>query len=113
MVAELPADPDAPVRAWVALGSPCASVYVPVFPAPGVPAALRHPATWHRFATLRKQVEAGPDELAVVRAGPGARRSGALGERRPRRARRHAGAVEEYLAAAWPAVEDALSRLHV
>ena len=40
MVAELPADREAPLRAWVALGSPCASVYVPVFPPAGVPAAL-------------------------------------------------------------------------
>ncbi len=40
MVAELPADPDATMRAWVALGSPCASVYVPVFPPLGVPAEL-------------------------------------------------------------------------
>ena len=35
MVAELDRDPDVPTRVWAAIGSPCASVYVPfVFPAP-------------------------------------------------------------------------------
>jgi secernin len=29
LVADLPADPDEPLRAWAALGSPCASVYLP------------------------------------------------------------------------------------
>jgi hypothetical protein len=113
IVAELPADSEAPVRAWVALGSPCASVYVPVFPSHAVPAALRHPATWHRFATLRKQVEAGPDELAVVRAVL-APLEAELWENADRAAQQGTrGAVEAYLAATWPAVEDALSRLHV
>ena len=34
MVAELPADADAPLRAWFALGSPCVSVFVPTTPNP-------------------------------------------------------------------------------
>jgi secernin len=54
-------------RAWACLGSPCASVYVPLFP-PAVPAALADPAQWHRFAALRARVEARADALAEVRA---------------------------------------------
>ncbi len=40
MIAELRAD-DAPLRAWVALGSPCASVYVPMFAPAVAPRARR------------------------------------------------------------------------
>ena len=73
MVADLPSDPEAPARAWVALGSPCASLYVPVFVATegvamGSPAPLADPATWARFAALRNRVEAGAAELGIVRA---------------------------------------------
>ncbi len=68
MVAELPADPYAPLRAWVALGSPCASVYVPVFPSRRVPAELGHTDTWRRFAALRDRAEAKPEALAAIRA---------------------------------------------
>lgn len=67
IVAELPADGGAAARAWVALGSPCASVYVPVFPPAGVPAELGDPDTWARFACLRDRVERDGDELAEVR----------------------------------------------
>ncbi len=67
MVAELPDDPTAPLRAWVALGSPCASVYLPVFPPAGVPAALGDPATWARFAALRARVEADGTALTGIR----------------------------------------------
>ena len=68
IVADLPSDPDAPLRAWVALGSPCASVYVPVFPPFGVPAELGDTETWKRFAALRDRVEADPDALEPIRA---------------------------------------------
>jgi secernin len=68
MVAELPRDPAAPLRAWVALGSPCVSVYVPVFPPGLAPAELASVATWNRFAALRDRVEADPDALAPTRA---------------------------------------------
>jgi hypothetical protein len=68
MIAALPTEPDAPVRAWVALGSPCASVYVPVFPPAAVPPELASPATWSRFAELRDRVERDVGELATVRA---------------------------------------------
>jgi len=58
---------DAPPRAWACLGSPCASVYVPFFP-PQVPAVLRDPAQWQRFAHLRERVETDPGGLGEVRA---------------------------------------------
>jgi secernin len=67
MICELPADPEAPVRAWVALGSPCCSVYIPVFPPNHVPFALAQPATWQRFAQLRDSVEASPEALLRIR----------------------------------------------
>jgi secernin len=57
---------DAPTRAWACLGSPCASVYVPFFP-PSVPATLRDPGQWERFAQLRDRVESEPEALASVR----------------------------------------------
>ena len=85
MVAELPADPDQPMRAWAALGSPCVSVYVPLFPdhrdpatgAGTVPAVLADPAVWHRMDALRLRAEAARDggdpdegaaEFAAIRA---------------------------------------------
>lgn len=69
LVAELPADPDEPQRAWAALGSPCVSVYLPLFPdvtdpstgAGTVPACLTDPGTWQRFDVLRRRVEAARD----------------------------------------------------
>lgn len=68
MICELPADPEAPLRAWVALGSPCTSVYVPVFPPADVPPALAGTDTWHRFDGLRRRVEADPGLLAGIRS---------------------------------------------
>jgi secernin len=68
MIAALPAERDAPLRAWVALGAPCASVYVPVFPPAAVPSQLASTATWTRFAALRDRVEDDPAELPAVRA---------------------------------------------
>lgn len=70
MVTLLPADPDAPLRAWVALGSPCTSVFVPVFPPLGVPAELARPELWTAFDALRPAVEGprGVDALAAVRS---------------------------------------------
>jgi hypothetical protein len=70
LVSRLPADPEAPARHWVALGSPCVSVYVPVI-GDGLPAALADEARWQRFARLRERVEADPTgtvELASIRA---------------------------------------------
>jgi secernin len=68
MVAELPADGDSPARAWVALGSPCASVYIPVFPPACVPPELGKADSWARFARLRDRVEWEADELTEIRA---------------------------------------------
>ena len=68
MIAELPADPGAPLRAWVALGSPCASIYVPVFPPHAVPATLGDVDVWRRFAALRDHAWQSPEALAEVRA---------------------------------------------
>jgi hypothetical protein len=71
MVALLPADPGLPARAWVALGSPCVSVYVPV-PAPGLgappPAVVADADVWRRFATVRDAVGSDAGLLAAVRA---------------------------------------------
>lgn len=66
MVCTVGADPTQR-RAWVALGSPCVSIYVPIFPDVGVPAALSSPSTWSRFATLRDQTTADPATLGSVR----------------------------------------------
>ncbi len=77
LLADLPAGSGEPLRAWVALGSPCVSVYVPVFPPPaapgGVPAVLAEEATWLRFRALRERVETAHDDgddeaLVAVRA---------------------------------------------
>ena len=69
IVAELPTASSAPVRAWVALGSPCASVFVPLQPFASDPEpALAAPATWHRFAALRDRAESADDALSGIRA---------------------------------------------
>jgi secernin len=68
MIAELRADPAAPLRAWVAPGQPCVSVYLPVFPPHAVPDALSDPAAWHAFALLRDRVEREVPALREVRA---------------------------------------------
>lgn len=67
IIAELPADPSRPLRAWVASGQPCVSVFLPVFP-PHIPAALSDPVTWHAFGALRDRVEANGDTLSDIRA---------------------------------------------
>jgi len=75
MIAELPPDvaEGAPLRVYVAPGSPCASLYVPAFPRtaagppPFVPVELSGEELWHAAAALRQWVEADPDALPVVR----------------------------------------------
>jgi secernin len=67
LVAELPDDPGTPLRAWAALGSPCASIYVPLAPPASAP-VLADPRTWRRFASLRDRVELRPGSLADIRA---------------------------------------------
>jgi dipeptidase len=76
-IAVLPTDlaAGAPLRAYVALGSPCVSVYVPAFPAtvagppPFVPRELWQETMWHAADALRRRVEADPDAIAAVREG--------------------------------------------
>jgi secernin len=74
MVALLPADPHRPARAWVALGSPCTSVYIPV-PVPDgnsgswrapLPAIVGDAGIWRRFAGLRDAVGSDAGALATV-----------------------------------------------
>ncbi len=76
MIAELPlgiAD-GAPLRAYVATGSPCTSIYVPAFPRtvagppPFIPLELSGEELWHAADVLRQRVEAQPDELPALRA---------------------------------------------
>jgi secernin len=76
MVAELPEDPDRAARVWAALGSPCASVYVPCIAPPvsyrgasPVAGALCDEAVASRFAELRAVADEIPSGLSRVRAG--------------------------------------------
>ena len=63
----------APLRAYVALGSPCASIYVPLFPRtvagppPFVPRELSNEVMWRAADTLRQRVEADPAAIAEIR----------------------------------------------
>lgn len=74
MVADLPVDGSGPRRAWVALGNPCASVFVPVvtpsptMPAASVPGVLAHEASARRFAALSRAAEVDVSSLQAVRA---------------------------------------------
>jgi hypothetical protein len=75
MIAELPRDlaDGAPLRVFVAAGSPCVSIYVPAFPRtaagppPFVPLELSGEELWRAADALRQLVEADPDALPVVR----------------------------------------------
>jgi secernin len=74
MVAELPVEGAGPGRAWVALGNPCASVFVPVLapspsaPRASVPTVLSQESTARRFAALSRAAEADVASLETVRA---------------------------------------------
>jgi len=64
----------APLQAYVALGSPCVSIYIPAFPATFggpplyVPKELSHETLWRAVDTLRRAVEANPDLIHEVRS---------------------------------------------
>ena len=109
MVVELPSDPARPPRAWVAPGSPCVSVYVPVFPSEGVPRELGDAGTWKRFLTLRERVEGDGGALREIRA--------ALGPVEAElwdaadRAAGDPGAQAAFRASCWRPVASALDRL--
>lgn len=113
MVAELPADPDAPMRAWVALGSPCVSVYVPVFPPVLAPPELGTPETWARFGALRDRVEADPAALAPTRAALAGVEADLWDRADDAYATGSPAALEQAVAAAWAPVDAALQRLGV
>ena len=67
IIAKLPADPGRPVRAWLAPGQPCISIYVPVFPPHAVPSALSGAVTWRTFETLRDWRETDDEALPRIR----------------------------------------------
>ena len=76
MIAVLPAaiGEGAPLRVYVAPGSPCSSIYVPAFPrtatgpSPFVPLELSSEELWHAADDVRQLVESAPDALSEVRA---------------------------------------------
>ncbi|HLM96324.1 MAG TPA: hypothetical protein VK283_08410 [Acidimicrobiales bacterium] len=86
MVAQLPADPTSPGRTWLALGNPCASVFVPALapsstgsaamsgggapsvPHAAVPGALAQEGSARRFAALGRAAERDVVSLEAVRA---------------------------------------------
>jgi hypothetical protein len=57
LIASLPLDPFEPLRAWVAPGNPCVTVFVPTFGVDGVAPELADAGTWHRFEALRSRVD--------------------------------------------------------
>ncbi len=97
------------MRAWVAPGSPCVSIYVPVFPPLAVPAALGEPATWQRFAALRDRVERDADALGGIRGvfAPVEAELWAEADALPERPDAQAAFVEQ----AWSRVEEAVVRV--
>jgi secernin len=105
MIAELPVDPGVPLRAWVAPGQPCVSVYVPVF-GTQVPAAPGDAGTWQAFAALRDRVEADGGALTEIRAvfGPLEAELWAEADAIAARQQEHARFAEE----AWRRVAEAL-----
>jgi secernin len=109
IVAELPEDPARPLRAWAALGSPCCSLYVPVFPPLGVPPELGDPRTWAAFAALRDRVEADGDTLGPIREALGPLETELWQE--ADEAAAGPGAREAFVASVWPRVAEALDRL--
>jgi dipeptidase len=75
LIVELPTDlaAGAPLRAYVALGSPCVSIYVPAFvrtaagPPPFVPKELSSESMWWAADVLRQRVEADPAAIGLIR----------------------------------------------
>jgi dipeptidase len=75
-IAVLPADlaDGAPLRTYVALGSPCASIYVPAFPktvagrTPFVPFEISAEAMWRAADAVRQRVDADPESIGAIRS---------------------------------------------
>jgi len=126
MIVTLPRESEAPIRAWITLGSPCVSVSMPVFPfdhidaGPGVGPELSRAETWTRFARLRDRVErarsTGPDAateaLSQVRQVLGAIES-ALWAEADEMSERSPGERAAWAREAWRPVEEGLRRLGV
>jgi hypothetical protein len=112
MVAELTSDRARAPRAWVCLGSPCASVYVPVFP-PAIPPELGDPAQWERFARLRDRVERDTDALIDVRDQLAPVEADLWDEADVLAETGDRGPVDAFTTRAWKPIEAALARLAV
>jgi hypothetical protein len=106
MIAELPADPALPLRAAVAPGQPCVSVFAPLFPPHAVPAALGEEAAWRAFAALRDRVEADSEAMSEIRAAfdPLEAQLWAEADAVAARPSEHAAFVEDAWRRAWQAV---------
>jgi hypothetical protein len=114
MIAELAADggPERPLRAWACLGSPCASVYVPLFP-PAVPAEMADERQWQRFARLRERVERDAAELAGIRQVLAPVEADLWAEADELATHGDPAAFAAFARRAWAPVDAALSRLAV
>jgi secernin len=122
MIASLPRSADEPVRAWVAPGNPCVTVFVPTFGTGGVAPELADPAQWHRFEALRDRVEAaraadpagsGTDLLAEVRAALAPVEADLWDEADEIAAGRGPADQVAWAQAVWPTVDAALVSLGV
>ena len=67
MIAVMPTPDDAPLRCWLALGSPCVSVYVPRLGLGELPSGPADGRLWRLTAALRDRVEADGEYLLVLR----------------------------------------------
>ena len=99
-------------RAWVSLGNPCTSVFVPCFP-PAIPPELADAAQWRRFAHVRDLVEADPDRLAHVRQVLGATEAELWSEADAAFASGDAARLAAFAGTSFPAVDAALRRLGI
>lgn len=110
MICELPADSAAPLRLWIALGSPCVSVYVPVF-FDAVPRELSDPLQWDRLRVLRDRVEADGSALAEVRSVLGPVEADLWEEADALAESGDPVALKAYAASAWAPIDSALTHL--
>jgi secernin len=113
MIVDLRDDAATALRAWVALGSPCCSVYLPIFPFENVPKPLGAERTWCRVDALRARAERDSEELKLIRAVLGPLEAELWEEAD---AVASADALDERIAfaeTAWRRLDDALDRLGV
>jgi secernin len=66
-IALLPPAGGAPLRSWVAVGSPCVSVYVPLLGLPERSSAGVDSVLWHQGSELRRRVEEDGGALGPIR----------------------------------------------